>query len=113
MNVDLTSSVYCSRFSSVQSGLVKALERVGLHSRLFAEPDPGVEVPLPDAGRQTDGALVPRPVSGPVTRRGGHRHWGGRRDTTILERLLQDHVPPGEQERTQLVYSRAMKTARY
>ena len=68
----------------------------GFDTRLLAEPDPGVEVPVARAGGQADRPLVPGALPRHVPRRRGHRHRRRRRDTALLERLLQGPLPKGE-----------------
>ncbi|XP_028832281.1 fizzy-related protein homolog isoform X1 [Denticeps clupeoides] len=59
----------------------------GEHTWLLAEPDPGVEVPVPHTGRQADRPLVPRALPGRLPRWGGHSKRRGRRDAEVLERV--------------------------
>ncbi len=75
----------------------------GLYTRVLAEPDPRMEIPLARAGGQAHGPLLPRPLSGHVAGRGGDRHGRRRRDPQVLERLLEGEVTEGiYDERTYL-----------
>jgi len=89
--------------AGVQSGLVQALLGAGLHTRLFAEPDSGLEVSVPDAGGQADWSLVSGALLGPESRWRGHCHGRRRRDAAILERVQQGTQPKGEQIRAESV----------
>lgn len=85
----------------MQPGVVEAQLRAGVDARLLPEPDPGVEVPQPDAGGQAHRPLLSRALPGALPRRGGHRDWGRGRDVAFLERVQQGPLPEGDQVRAQ------------
>lgn len=67
-----------------------------------------MEVPVANAGRQTDRPLVPSAVPGTEPRRGSHRNRGRGRNVTLLERVQQSPQPKGEQKRPQSVHQHSI-----
>jgi hypothetical protein len=80
----------------VLSNVVTECLCAGEYPRILSEPDPGVEIPGADAGRKTDGTLVPRTLPGRQSRRGGDRHGRRRRNTALLECLQQSPISKGK-----------------
>lgn len=87
----------------MQLGLVKTQFGTSEYPRVLPEPDPRMEVPQPDAGGQTNGALVPGTLLGPESRWGGHSHRGRGRDSQVLERLQQGPISERNEIRSQSI----------